>query len=181
MTTLTPLVLLTLTLSACDRPKKKLVGDCLMSAVAFYAKGGTVFDEKGCSVDTDSYRGTCDFSGGPTYSQYSQGPQSHRCVAITARDVHDGRERSLSARLPAEWLVPEKLPDLAEEFNSFVDVCLAPAPKEETAKNPLLKSGQTVESPCNFVSLKVNDVPGFGVYSAAHVHFSLRSMETKEK
>jgi len=178
MIRLLPVVLLILAIAACDRPKEKPLGDCLMSAVAFYAKGGQVFDEKGCSVETGSYTGTCDFSGGPMHSS-TQG--SDRCVTITARDVHDGRNRDLTVRLPVESLVPEKVPEVAGEFDSFVGTCIVPTPKEEAAKNPLLKCSQATESPCQFVNLKVNDVPGFNIYSTRHVYFSFTSMEMKGK
>ena len=52
-----PVVLLVLVITACDRPKEKPIGDCAISAVAFYAKGGQVFDEKGCSVETSAVYG----------------------------------------------------------------------------------------------------------------------------
>ena len=165
--------------TACEKvaPKPKLVGDCLMDAISFYAQGGVTFTQKGCIVETSSFTGSCDFTGDYLFGGGSA-PQP--CAAITAKDVTDTRSRELTARIPTTFLTPEKLPDIEKEFVGFVKTCLEAPSQVERAKNPLLKNnGPPVESPCHTVSLRINDVPGYSVTSSEHVHFSWRSMEVR--
>jgi hypothetical protein len=164
------------------QPKQKLVGDCLFSAVNFYAQGGEIFKENGCNVTTNSYDGVCTARETVYKITSTTKNAEEKCAVIISYDSTKTADRRLSAVFPAKWLTTDraKLDTLKDEFNALLS-CLESPSKDEAAKNPVLKENVKAETDhCHAISLRINDVPGFTQESSKAPHLSFRAMRKEQ-